>query len=92
MTCTYLCVPPPIAGQWWRAVKHAHGPKAVSVQQKVLWASADPRVRMRTSSPQELVAVVESLVDEGCLGWPSAQTIIEAILRRTDRDGAWRPA
>jgi hypothetical protein len=91
-TCDYLCVPLPLAVQWWRAVKYAHGTAAVDLKQKVLWASNDARVRIRTSTPQELVAVVESLVEEKRLPWHSAQTIIEAILHRTDKDGAWRAA
>jgi hypothetical protein len=92
MTCTYLAIPQPLAVQWWRAVKYAHGPAAVDLKQKVLWASTDARVRIRTSTPQELVAVVESLVEEKRLPWPSAQTIIEKVLARTDKEGQWRAA
>src|SRR5262245_26180649 len=92
MMADYLALDPAQAGPWWHALTRSRWSEAASLRQKVLWHMQDPGVKIATATPAELVQILGNLEREALVSHQAANTLIEAVLARTDAQGRWKAA
>src|SRR5262245_1019058 len=95
MLMDYWQVPASLAVTWWRALGRSHHARALAVLHAVLLFGAGAlaeayELAYCVGGPQAESEALEGLVDEGELIRRQATTIEEAVLRKVDREGAWR--
>ena len=92
MMSLYLDLDQALAAHWWQALTRARGSEAVSLRQKVLWKTQDAGVKIATATPAELVHILGNLEREALVSHQATNTLIEAVLARTDAQGQWKAA
>ena len=88
------------ARTWWHALRHSTRHEAAGWRQALLLyedtatpgRSPDDVVHFvqATCSPQTVMDVLETLVQEGQMHRPVARVLEEHVLTRVDREGHWR--
>jgi hypothetical protein len=88
-------LPPPLARQWWSALRTSHYARPRALRQLLLTFDAVPTADVehlihQVCAPRQLMAVLEDLVHEQRLRRAQASRIEHYILVWVNKDGHWR--